>query len=330
MEDYRSKVLEVINTHKRTELFPVAIHQTGFVEAMKKSKAFWPKAHEDPNLMAKLSSTVRELAGFVGLVVPFEITAEAHAMGAEVRMGDQLITPTVIKHLNNIEDIIIPEPTSKRLRVVGESIRILKEKEANTHPIIASVAGPYTLATLLLGVSNSMSDMIKQPEKIHEVLKITNKMVVEYDNYLVEQGADIVVLLEPVCSLIGPKYFSAFALPVLQKVIGKVKAPIVLHICGNTGPLLEDVKKSGAKGFSFDQKTDITQALDSLKGQVTMFGNLDPIKVLWKSTPEAIARKTKQIIEAGIDIPAPGCGLPPQISAQNLQSFSETVYNHKL
>lgn len=319
--------IDIIKKHKRVALLPIAVHQTAFLEAMEKSNAFWPTAHTDPTLMAKLAAMSSKLAGFVGVVIPFDITAEASAMGAGVKMGSLTVLPTVIKPITNPSGVTIPTPDTGRLGVIAEATRLLKEQFDNDHPIIESVTGPFTLATLLLGIEKTMYHLFNNSDVLHNLLEITSEFVIAFNKNLIQHGADIIVLLEPVSSLLGPKFFREFSLPYLKYVIKRISAPTILHICGNTNLILKFIKEIAVDGFSFDQKTDLALAVKTLKNHVTLIGNLDPVNLLWKGSIPDIIKETEMIIKMGIDIPSPGCGLPPFISSKNLKAFSDTVRN---
>jgi len=330
MMSIKHQIIKILRKHNLEYYFPVAVHQTAFLEAMKKANAFWPDAHSDPKLMANLSISAFELANFAGLVIPFDITAEAEAMGAKVKMGTKTTLPTVIKPINSIDEINNPEPNEGRLGVIGEATAMLEETFGDEQPIIESVGGPFTIATLLLGIDRCMSYLFKEQDEIDRILELTTETVITFNKYLIEQGADIITLLEPVSSLLGPIFFKRFSLPYLKKAISriKIKVPVILHICGDTTPILDLIRDTGADGFSFDQKTPLAQAVEKLKGRVTLIGNLDPVNVLWKAEPEKIIDATINIIRDGIDIPSPGCGLPPYTPAKNLQAFTKTVWSY--
>ena len=55
----------------------------------------WPEAHTDAEMMAKLALANYENGCFENVGVPFCMTVEAEAMGAEVTMGTKIFEPHV-------------------------------------------------------------------------------------------------------------------------------------------------------------------------------------------------------------------------------------------
>ena len=53
----------------------------------------WPEAHTDAEMMAKLALASFEHGCFENVGVPFCMTVEAEAMGAEVTMGTKISNP---------------------------------------------------------------------------------------------------------------------------------------------------------------------------------------------------------------------------------------------
>lgn len=84
----------------------VCFTQTGTVEQMEASGAFWPEAHADAEKMAKLAEAGHTVIGFEAVRVPFDITAEAELFGCGIKAGDLKQQPSVIKHsVKNLEDL---------------------------------------------------------------------------------------------------------------------------------------------------------------------------------------------------------------------------------
>lgn len=48
--------------------------QTGTIDLMRDSGAFWPEAHVNPAAMAKLARAARDIAGIESVRVPFEVS----------------------------------------------------------------------------------------------------------------------------------------------------------------------------------------------------------------------------------------------------------------
>jgi [methyl-Co(III) methylamine-specific corrinoid protein]:coenzyme M methyltransferase len=108
----------------------------------------------------------------------------------------------------------------------------------------------------------------------------------------------------------------------------EINVPTVLHICGDTTAGLALMESSGVDGISVDQKVDIATAVAKLE-KAALIGNLDPVNMLWNQTPEAIKKESQKVLDAGVDLLAPGCGIVSKTPTVNLQAMVEMAKNHK-
>ncbi|MGQ4832689.1 MAG: uroporphyrinogen decarboxylase family protein [Candidatus Asgardarchaeia archaeon] len=327
MQDYRH--LFVSHFENRKPLIePFLFHQTATLEFMQKSNSFWPEAHKNPELMARLAMAPVKYSCFNNYVVPFGLTAEAEALGAKVKYGTESIPPTVNEGVA-LSDLRIPDSTDVYpLDIIKKAIEIIREADT-TRPIVDSMCGPFTALSQAIGISETMHLLMKSPDVLKEKLEDVTRFVIDLNNSLLEIGGDILLLLEPVSTLLGPNYFKEFSAPFIKRVVDNVKAPTILHMCGNATLMLETIAELGPNGFSFDHNTDLRKAVEILKGRVLLVGNLDPVSILWQGTPEVIEQKTIEMLENGIDVPAPGCGLSVGTPIRNLNAFCNAVTKYK-
>jgi len=82
--------------------------------------------------------------------------------------------------------------------------------------------------------------------------------------------------------------------------------------------------ETGLSGVSIDQKVRIVRAKELINGRASLIGNISPTD-LWLKDPVVIKKITLQVIEEGIDVVAPGCGLVPQTPLSSVQVMPETV-----
>lgn len=305
----------------------LSVTQTGTIDLMKASGAYWPEAHMNFEAMARLALAAYEAAGFEAVRVPFGMYAEAEALGCKVdyHKGRIDFTPTITEPLRDLSSLRVVEPHGTMMAMVVEAVKIVKGKVGDTVPVIAGVVGPFNLATFVYGMEQLIRDIIARPDNIRRVLDITWQVVVKYCDALVEAGADAVSMLEPTASTIGPKFFGELVLPYLKRVNGSIRCPTVLHICGNTISILHLMAESGSKGLSLDQKVNVKRAKEIVGGKVAIIGNVDPVAVLLDGKPEDVKNASYRILEEGVDILAPGCGISPQTPLANMKAMVEAA-----
>jgi len=206
---------------------------------------------------------------------------------------------------------------------VAKSLRILKDKVGDTVPLIAGVVSPFTLAGHIRGIDNLLLDFFDNPEDVVNLLNFCCEVCILYSQYLEDNGADCISLIEPSATseVIGPKYFQEYASPYIKKVIKNLEVPTILHICGNTVPILSFMEDTGINGISIDHVVDISEAKDKIR-KTALIGNINPVDPLLFGPVDQIIRQSSLCVEKGVDILAPGCGLSPATPIENVRAMT--------
>ena len=309
----------------------VCFTQTATVEQMEACGAFWPEAHEEPELIAKLAEAGHTIIGYEAIRVPFDITAEAEFFGCKLKAGTREQQPSVVGHIASTPDDVTRLKdfsfggTTRADRIV-ESIRILKAKYGDEIPIIGSMIGPFSLAQHLNGDNWFMGLMMDDPV-VQPLIDMTTDFCIRYAQEMVKAGASCIVIIDPTASyeLLGDQFYEKFAIPYHQKIAEAMKAldvPTILHICGDTTKGIYLMDRSGVEGISVDQKVNVKAAAEASKDAIIV-GNLDPVQLLWKGTPAEIKAECEKVYAAGAKIVTVGCGTVSATPTENLKAFVE-------
>lgn len=314
----------------------VCFTQTATIEQMEASGAYWPEAHADAKKMATLAEAGYTIIGFEAVRVPFDITAEAELFGCGIKAGDLKQQPSVIKHsVKNLEDMDkIKDYSLKEGRVglILEAIKILSEKYGKELPVIGSMIGPFSLAQHINGDA-WFGNLFTGEDIVPALLDFCSDFNVAYAKAMVENGADTIAIIDPTASyeLIGGEFYEKYALPYQKKIVDAMKeldVGTVLHICGNTTNGLAIMDKTGVDGISVDQRVDIKTATGNVENAI-IIGNIDPVAVLWNGTPEDVAEASKKILDVGVGLLSPGCGIVSMTPNANLQKMVECAKSYR-
>jgi len=290
----------------------------------------WPEAHTDPALMAKLAGGAHSLLGFDAVRVPFCQTIEAEALGVPVHIGTHDTLPTSSAHPFRPGDPVpVPEDLLGRGRVpvLLEAVRILRSEFAERAAVIAGVVGPFSVAGHLLGTDQLLMQSFLDPDSIRPAMESAVRTAAQIASAAVRAGADVVCVEDMAAStdLIRPQTFVDLVLPYLKQLISEIPAPVVLHICGNTNPILDAMVQTGADALSIDCKASFAAALRSAEGRATIIGPIDTTQVLLHGSPDDVAQSVRRLISEGAPIVAPACAIPPGTSTANLQAMVEAA-----
>ncbi len=331
IENPKDNLLDAING-KDVDVTPAAsLTQTGIVDLMDETGAYWPEANKKADLMTKLSLAGHEIIGFDSVRVPWGLTVQAEVLGCEIDFGkkDQQPSPATHPLENDPAGGAIPDDFLERGRIptVLESISNLDEKVGDDVAVIGGLAGPATLAGHLVGTENYMKWYLTDPENVDAIHETSTEACIKYAKAMIEAGADIIAPADPVAGpeLLSPDMFRNKVKGKHQKFTNEIgEASTVLHICGDTTPILDEMADCGYDAVSIEAKVDLTEAKEILDPTNTpIVGTISTTQSLLSGTPEDVKEEVIENIEKGTSIVAPGCGIAPSSPLENVKALVE-------
>jgi uroporphyrinogen decarboxylase len=129
-------------------------------------------------------------------------------------------------------------------------------------------------------------------------------------------------------SVVSPGIYRTFALPYEKRVVEEAHGlglPYMLHICGKTELILDDMVSSGADALELDYKTDVHRAHEIIRGRCAFVGNLDPSGVLALGSPGLVEEKTRELKAVFAGTPRfilnAGCAIPATTPPENIRAM---------
>lgn len=292
----------------------------------------WPEAHVDAEMMAKLTMGVCENGGFENFGVPFCMTVEAESMGATVGLGTKINEPRVIEYpissvteWRNLKELSLEEG---RTKVVLDAIKILKNQDSDV-PIIANLVGPVSTASSLMEPVDYYKELRRKPKEAHEFMEFVTENLICFAKAEIQAGADILAISDPsgTGEILGPKLFSEFAVPYLNKIVNSVKEDIkggtIIHICGRLKSVYGILNSLDSDVISFDSIVNVREVAMNVDNKAIM-GNVSTL-ALERSSKDIIKNLSRVCIKNGVDILSPACGIGPRTKLENIQSMVEVA-----
>jgi uroporphyrinogen decarboxylase len=275
--------------------------------------------------------------GYDGVFPFMDLSAEAEAMGCVTRSQGEEIPAVVKPALSSLEDIkrtAVPEPEiAGRLPVFLRVVEMLSDQVGKEVAVCAYVTGPFTLAGHLLGLANLLLNCRKNPEALEGLFALSTETGITYGKALSRAGAQVIMILEPAVALISSSHFLRFVSAHLSKMVKDLgnRTSLVLHVCGNTTHLIEEMAKVGANGISIDAPVDVGFAKEKTLGRVCIWGNVSPVNVLLHGTREDVRRACEDCIQkAGKKgfVLSSGCEVPRKTPPENLKTMVEVARSY--
>ena len=275
--------------------------------------------------------------GLFGYLDPLYIP---EAFGCRVRMTGtgplaEPLTASPPDTAQAVNALPLPDPRrSARLPVILDAVRALADFSGGQVPVIGLFEGPFTTAGRLFETARLLRLIHRNPPVLSRILDRITDFLLAFGQALAENGAQVLLIPEPTASasLISPRMFAEWVLPRLQRITGSVPLPCILHICGDTSPLLPSMAASGARVLSLDQCLDLRESRKSTP-QVALGGNVDPVNALWLGSVETVRQDVFRCLDdAGAEqfVLMSGCSIPPQAPLENLRAMIRTAREYGL
>ena len=304
---------------------------------IEKSGFNFATVHTNAERMAMSAVWSARLMGFDCVVIPYDMTMESEAMGNTISLyedSEDILYPTIPNKIwSTLDEVVVPDKIWEkgRLAMLPEVISIIK-KEAPDLPVGCWQLGPFTQAGQVLELDLMLKGVFKQKDKVAEVLDKLTDMIIGIGKHLQASGCDYITLREPgvAADLLSPRTFKEFIQPRLTKILAAWDSPKLLHICGQTEPLLAMMNECGADGLTVDIKCDVRKAREILGPDVLFMGNLDTYTMTCdeKTEKQTAVDHIKDMIDGGVDAVMPGCDLWPAIIEENMKACVDTTHDY--
>ena len=268
-----------------------------------------------------------------GIPICFDLQIEAEALGCQLAWSPDN-PPAVVTHpLSGGKSLDILPPFTRsdgRIPLVMETTG----KVRSAHPDVAIyglITGPFTLALHLLGTDIFMM-MFENPEYTNELLSYTEGISKQMAEWYLEAGCDIIAVVDPMTSQIGPEQFEQFIHSPVSSVFNHIQELGGLSsffVCGQAQQNIEVMCKTGPDNVSIDENIPLDYVRDICKRHGISFGgNLQLTLVLLMGSPEDCQKHALESMDtAGSTgyILAPGCDLPMKTPLENISAISKLV-----
>ncbi len=270
-----------------------------------------------------------------GIPVAFDLQIEAEALGCELAWADEN-PPAVTKHPlcngTTLEDLTVPAADAGRIGITLAAARQLRRKYPDL-ALYGLVTGPFTLALHLLGTDIFMK-MFDDVDYVHRLLGFCKDVCVTMSRYYVEAGCDVIAVVDPMTSQIGPDQFAQFVTPSMVEVFESIRSEGALSsffVCGHAQQNVSVMAQCKCDNISIDENIPLDYVKQECqKHGISFGGNLQLTSVLLLGKPIDAQKNAIACMEIGGEkgfILAPGCDLPYAVPPENLTAITEIVHD---
>lgn len=300
-------------------------------DLMDEADVTWPQAHTNARMMADLAMANYKNGCFENVGVPFCMTVEAEAMGAQVTMGSKTYEPRVtgyaIETVADWKNVRVMDVNEGRAKVVLDAIKILKENNPDV-PVIGNITGPVSTASSVMEPVVFYKELRKKRKEAHEFMQFVTDEVIKFAKAQLEAGADVIAISDPsgTGEILGPKLFEEYTVKYLNQVIDAIETDAmgtIVHICGQMKNVYPQTDLIKSNVISFDSCVSMKEAKDHLKDRVLM-GNVSTWALEF-GTPEKVKELAVNCWNSGSSIISPACGLGTKSPLTNIQAIEKAI-----
>ncbi|MCK5845313.1 MAG: thioredoxin family protein, partial [Victivallales bacterium] len=176
--------------------------------------------------------------------------------------------------------------------------------------------------------------MFDRPEYIIEVLDFCADVGVAFSEMYVDEGCDVVALVDPMTSQIGPDQFSEFCVAPSRKVFDAIQAKGAkgsFFVCGHAQNNISVMCDCHCDNISVDENIPLDYVREICEAKNVSFGgNMKLTTVMLLGTPDDNKVNAMECMELGGTkgfILAPGCDLPYATPKENLIAVADVVHD---
>jgi uroporphyrinogen decarboxylase len=242
-------------------------------------------------------------------------------------------TPQVHEMLTSIDEIDrLVQPNPLKDGLMPFLLNFYRRMEPRVHDAghvikVVAARGPMATATHLMGATNFIKGLRKQPQKTHQLLKITTKFVKDWLDAQINalDNVEGIMVLDDLIGFVGPKDYQEFVHPYFTEIFGAFPNMVkFLHNDMDNPTSFEYLREWPIDIFNFSHKIDIAKARELVGPDICLMGNVAPLSVLCDGNPEDVRNAAKKCIQrhpqAGLLLSAGG-GTSPGTPDENIQAL---------
>lgn len=264
-----------------------------------------------------------------------EVGIIAEAMGSQFEYPDDDLPVFAVPALAKQSLVKLPRPDpqrSGRLPVYLEAIEYAYTALGDRVPILAFVPAPFTTGMMLSEPNEFLMQTIRQPDTITDIMNVVTENTIEFCDHIIDAGG-LPVIVDPLASssVVSPRVYENFALPSERTLIDhlhRYDLDIILHICGETEPIIDLLPQTNADLLSID-RVSLPDVVERLSCHMRIVGNFDTSTIAFSSPPQ-IDTMVRHMTRTGMKsrtgyIVSTGCEVPIRTPGANIKAFMKAA-----
>ena len=275
-----------------------------------------------------------EVTFFPSWWVEYGMAIEPSALGAKVVFHAHQ-TPSVSPVLFRLSDVqSVPPVTPRTDGLMAFALRLYERqlpriRDAGFTVPVVSARGPLCTAAFFRGLNDFMTDVVDDPAGVHALLELTTGLTIDWLRVqadVIGESVEGLFILDDIVGLLSPSLYRDFAHPYLCRIFGAFPKEWVkiYHNDANVATLVEDLATTGLDVLNWGKSPDAAEMQRRVGDQICLMGNVPPLDLGVRGTPDEVRRAARQVLEAtrgrGL-ILSLGGGVSPGTPAESIRAL---------
>lgn len=236
---------------------------------------------------------------------------EYEALGAKVEYFDDEQLPSVDQILVNsekdLDKLKIPDPQQDaRMPLFLNTTEKINKKIGKEVIVSGTVVGPFTLAAIMRGFENFITDLVLNPDFALKLMDFAKEVGITYAKAFINKGVGVAInesWISP--PLLSPNLYQEFVFPKEKEMIQVLKKKGLKNIAlisgGDTTSIAKDLVKTGTSLLLADYNTDHRYFKDvCAENDILLRASIES-KLVEKGTEQELKEGVNKVITACAD-----------------------------
>jgi uroporphyrinogen-III decarboxylase len=268
----------------------------------------------------------------------YGMAAEPSALGSKIKFW-QDNTPSEYYTLYHIEDIDkFPEYEVENDAFMAMTLHRIKMQKQRIFdhgyilPIVTS-RGPLCTAGFVRSTTDFMIDLVENPEWAHKLIDLCTNLIIDWlkaQARIMGDTVEGIFILDDIVGFINEDHYLEFAHPYLTKICDAFPEDWVkiYHNDAQIDACLDHLPDCGFHVLNWGKQTDLEEVKDRVGDRMCLMGNVNPLEVGVRGTPEEVYEATLEVLEKsegeGI-ILSVGGGTSPGMPRENILAMQDAL-----
>ena len=268
----------------------------------------------------------------------YGMAAEPSALGAKIKFW-QDNTPSEYHTLYHIEDMDLwPDYEVEADAFMGMTlhrIRMQRQRILDTGEILpfATSRGPMCTAGFVRSTTDFMIDLVEKPDWAHKLLDRCTSLIIDWLKAQAKaMGPTVggIFILDDIVGFVNEEHYLEFAHPCLKRICDAFPKDWVklYHNDADINACLDHLPDCGFNVLNWGKQTDIADVKARVGDRMCLMGNVNPLEVGVRGTPEEVRAATLEVLEKsggqGI-ILSVGGGTSPGMPRANIVAMQQAL-----